>query len=125
MDRTMEMNEKVEAIAEKYGINIQSVKLAEECAEYAAAMLKIVYYQLLNDDRRILGLDKEVIEKKLNEARERGTEEMADVLLLSRQIEHIINKYPEARETVDKLMSEKADRQIERIKEASKDESKN
>ena len=38
----MELNEKIEAIADKYGLNIQSVKLAEECAEYAAATLKIV-----------------------------------------------------------------------------------
>ena len=118
----MKLNEKIEAIADKYGLNIQSVKLAEECAEYAAATLKIVYYQLLNDNSLILGLDKKIVAEKLDEARGNGTEELADVLLLSRQLEYIINKYPEARETMDKLMSEKADRQLERIKESSKNE---
>lgn len=118
----MELNEKIEAIADKYGLNIQSVKLAEECAEYAAATLKIVYYQLLNDNSLILGLDRKIVAEKLDEARGKGTEELADVLLLSRQLEYIINKYQEARETMDKLMSEKADRQLERIKESSKNE---
>ena len=116
----MKLNEKIEAIADKYGLNIQSVKLAEECAEYAAATLKIVYYQLLNDNSLILGLDKKIVAEKLDEARGKGTEELADVLLLSRQLEYIINKYPEAKETMDKLMSEKADRQLERIKEGRK-----
>lgn len=116
----MELNEKIEAIADKYGLNIQSVKLAEECAEYAAVTLKIVYYQLLNDNSLILGLDKKIVAEKLDEARVKGTEELADVLLLSRQLEYIINKYPEANETMDKLMSEKADRQLERIKEGRK-----
>lgn len=120
MGGKMELNEKIEAIADKYGFNIQSVKLAEECAEYAAATLKIVYYQLLNDNSLILGLDWKIVAEKLDEARGKGTEELADVLLLSRQLEYIINKSPEARETMDKLMSEKADRQIERIKEGRK-----
>ena len=122
MTERMELNEKIEAIADKYGLNIQSVKLAEECAEYAAATLKIVYYQLLNDNSLILCLDRKIVAEKLDEARGKGTEELADVLLLSRQLEYIINKYPEARETMDKLMSEKADRQLERIKESSKNE---
>ena len=118
----MELNEKIEAIADKYGLNIQSVKLAEECAEYAAISLKILYYRLLLDHSDRLGLDPDIVSQKLDEARGKGTEELADVLLLSRQLEYIINKYPEARETIDKLMSEKADRQLERIKESSKNE---
>lgn len=116
----MNLQEKLEAIADKYGFNIQSVKLAEECAEYAAANLKIVYYQLLNDNSLILGLDRKIVAEKLDDVRVKGTEELADVLLLSRQLEYLINKYPEARETMDKIMSEKADRQIERIKEGTK-----
>ena len=116
----MNLQEKIQAIADHYGLDTQTTKLAEECAEYAAATLKIVYCQLLNDNSLILGLDKKIVAEKLDEARGKGTEELADVLLLSRQLEYIINKYPEAKETMDKLMSEKADRQLERIKEGRK-----
>ena len=118
----MELNEKIEAIADKYGLNIQSVKLAEECAEYAAISLKILYYRLLLDHSDRLGLDPDIVSQKLDEAREKGTGELTDVLLLSRQVEYFINQHKESKETIDKLMSEKADRQLERIKESSKNE---
>ena len=38
----MNLQEKIHAIAEEYGFDIQAVKLAEECAEYAAISLKIL-----------------------------------------------------------------------------------
>lgn len=118
----MKLNEKIEAIADKYGFDIQAVKLAEECAEYAAISLKILYYRLLLDHSDRLGLDPDIVSRKLDEAREKGTGELTDVLLLSRQVEYFINQHKESKETMDKLMAEKADRQLERIKESSKNE---
>ena len=116
----MELNEKIESIAAEYGFDIQAVKLAEECAEYAAISLKILYYRLLLDQSDMLGLDPDIISKKLDEAREKGTEELTDVLILARQVENFITKQPEARKMIDKLMNEKVDRQLKRIKEGQK-----
>lgn len=43
------MNDKLKQIADYYGIEIQSVKLAEECAEYSAAGIKALYYMTLSE----------------------------------------------------------------------------
>ncbi len=62
------MNDKLKQIADYYGIEIQSVKLA-------------------------------------------------DVLLMARQMEYLIDQRPEFREKIDKLMEAKIERQLKRMEE--------
>lgn len=51
---------------------------------------------------------------------EKTDEEMADVLLVSRQMEYLLIESPEYDEKITRLMNEKADRQLLRIKEETK-----
>lgn len=43
------------------------------------------------------------------------TEETADVLLVSRQLEYLMISDPEFEKEITKIMNDKADRQLERI----------
>lgn len=101
----MNLQEKLQAIANHYGMDLQAIKLAEEGAELAAATLKNV------------GL---MIQQENGEGGESIAQKRADVLLVSRQMEYLLLESPEYDEKITRLMNEKADRQLSRIKEEAK-----
>lgn len=97
-------------------MDLQVIKLAEEGAELAAATLKNVGLMIQQEN----GEGGESIAQKRAEAMEKTDEEIADVLLVSRQIEYLLLEAPEYDEKITRLMNEKADRQLSRIKEETK-----
>lgn len=111
---TEELKEKLKAIADHYGLGVQMTKLAEECAEYAASSLKAaVYIDMINDGHPL-----EYCYLKLEQAQDSSLKEMADVLVLTKQIEYLLEKEaPELKETIECLMTEKANRQLARIEQ--------
>lgn len=111
------MNDKLKQIADYYGIEIQSVKLAEECAEYSAAGIKALYYMTLSEVNCSEVFDNDTIYAEHLKARDKSTEELADVLLMARQMEYLIDQRPEFREKIDKLMEAKIERQLKRMEE--------
>lgn len=112
----MNLQEKLQAIAKHYGMDLQAIKLAEEGAELAAAMLKNVGLMIQQEN----GEGGESIAQKRADAMEKTDEEIADVLLVSRQMEYLLLGSPEYDEKITRLMNEKADRQLSRIKEETK-----
>lgn len=111
----MNLQEKLQAIANHYGMDLQAIKLAEEGAELAAATLKNVGLMIQQEN----GEGGESIAQKRAEAMEKTDEEIADVLLVSRQMEYLLLESPYD-EKITRLMNEKADRQLSRIKEEAK-----
>ena len=109
----MNLQEKLQAIANHYGMDLQAIKLAEEGAELAAATLKNVGLMIQQEN----GEGGESIAQKRAEAMEKTDEEIADVLLVSRQMEYLLLESPKYDEKITRLMNEKADRQLSRIKE--------
>lgn len=112
----MNLQEKLQAIANHYGMDLQAIKLAEEGAELAAATLKNVGLMIQQEN----GEGGESIAQKRAEAMEKTDEEIADVLLVSRQMEYLLLEAPEYDEKITRLMNEKADRQLSRIKVETK-----
>lgn len=112
----MNLNEKIKKIADHYGAYTQSLKLAEECSEFSAAFLKLVYFV-----ERMEGPPKDLnpdgLIKRQEEARKRTREELADVLLVARQIEYLLAKDESWKLEVEALIEAKADRQLRRIEE--------
>lgn len=111
------MNDKLKQIADYYGIEIQSVKLAEECAEYSAAGIKALYYMTLSEVNCSAVFDSDAIYAEHLKACDKSTEELADVLLMARQMEYLIDQRPEFREKINKLMEAKIERQLKRMEE--------
>ena len=110
------MNDKLKQIADFYGLEIQVAKLAEECAEFSAAVFKHDYYEeLRHESSARFNLD--LIAKKSIEAHEKMIEELADVLLMARQVEYLLEGEPELRAKIDKLMEAKIERQLKRMEE--------
>lgn len=108
----MNLQEKLQAIANHYGMDLQAIKLAEEGAELAAATLKNVGLMIQQEN----GEGGESIAQKRAEAMEKTDEEIA----VSRQMEYLLLESPEYDEKITRLMNEKADRQLSRIKEEAK-----
>ena len=117
----MTLDEKLRLIADHYGFEIQAVKLTEECSELSAACLKAQVYQSLAGTHFHARAH---FNKLLDEAADALVKELADVLVLARQIEYLKDKEPGFKEEVDKLMEEKADRQLKRIEEEKSYETK-
>lgn len=105
----MNLQEKLQAIANHYGMDLQAIKLAEEGAELAANIGLMIQQEN--------GEGGESIAQKRAEAMEKTDEEIADVLLVSRQMEYLLLESPKYDEKITRLMNEKADRQLSRIKE--------
>lgn len=83
-------------IASHYGYTAQSDIIIEECAELTQAILKL---RRAWSDSRL----------------ENVKEELADVLIMSRQLRVMLGA-----EDIDRIIGEKLDRQIERIAEEDK-----
>lgn len=113
----MNLQEKIQAIADHYGIGIQLLKLAEECAEYSAAVQKWQVYANLAYTRELK--EAEHFRRLEDTAKAGCCKELADVLVLARQIEYLMQTDPEFKDEIELLMNEKADRQLARIKDES------
>lgn len=111
------MNDREKQIADFYGLEVQAIKLAEECAEFAASSSKVFYYYNLLDDRSSTPVSRAGVREQFEIAREQNAEELADVLLMARQMEYLIDQRPEFREKIDKLMGAKIERQLKRMEE--------
>ena len=94
----MDLQKKIEYIATQNGLDTALEKLHEECSEFTTAW---IHFQSRGDD---------------------WVEELADVMILVKQIEFLLNK-PEnesnryLRKCVQEEMERKADRQMKRIQE--------
>lgn len=107
----MNLQEKIEAIADHYGLDVQITKLAEEGAELASAVLKRLGAKEKNEKVK----DGRYSYEEGREAHKKVREELADVLLVARQVEYLMLMNPYFEELITELMNEKADRQITRI----------
>lgn len=110
-------------VARHYGLNTQLIKLAEECAEYSAACLKWHVYEGLANNQA--NPSRKHFSELCDKAGEECVEELADVLVLARQIEFLLNigASPQLREDVEKEMREKVQRQLDRIAEEKRNAS--
>ena len=111
------MKDREKQIADHYGLEVQAVKLVEECAEFSASSSKVFYYISLLDDRSNTPISRAIVREQFEIAREQNAEELADVLLMARQMEYLIDQRPEFREKINKLMEAKIERQLKRMEE--------
>ena len=91
------MEDKIIQIADHYGFTSQANMLTEEAAEFTVALNKLRrgntdYYDQIK-------------------------EEVADVLVIAYQLRHLLGA-----ETIDKIIEEKVERQLGRIREEKNDE---
>lgn len=112
----MNLQEKIIAIANYHGLENQLTKLSEEGAELAAATLKGLGL-LLKESKCSNPKKLERIRRKKKLAEEKAKEEVADVLLVARQIEYLMLSAPKFEKKITELMQQKAEREISRIKE--------
>lgn len=103
------MNDREKQIADFYGLEVQAIKLAEECAEFAASSSKVFYYYNLLDDRSSTPVSRAGVREQFEIAREQNAEELADVLLMARQVEYLLEGEPE--------LKAKIERQLKRMEE--------
>ena len=87
---------RIEQIAAHYGFTSQADILTEECAEYMVALSKL--------------------RRGRAEAYENIKEEVADVLIMARQLRYLLGY-----EDIDKIVNSKLDRQMRRIADESAD----
>ena len=111
------MKDREKQIADHYGLEVQAVKLAEECAEFSASSSKVFYYISLLDDRSHTPISRAIVREQFEVAREQNAEELADVLLVARQVEYLLEGEPVLRAKIDKLMEAKIERQLKRMEE--------
>lgn len=104
----MNLDEKIKAIADHYGIESQLLKLDEECSELAAVHCKESYELAYGGNPKVL--------KRLSKRR---VSETADVLILASQILYLVS-LPDNRglaKSIGKAMKKKIKRQLRRIEE--------
>jgi NTP pyrophosphatase (non-canonical NTP hydrolase) len=87
---------RIEQIATHYGFTSQADMLTEECAEYMVALNKL--------------------RRGKTEAYDNIKEEVADVLIVARQLRYLLGY-----EDIDRIINEKLDRQIRRIADENAD----
>ena len=114
----MNMQEKIQALADFYGLKLQICKLGEEGAELGAVIAK-KFVQLQTG--QLIYKDELVTMRLLDQVDGAICEELADVLLVAREIEYLMYAHhPEYAEYIENIMRQKADRQLERIKLGTK-----
>lgn len=109
------MKDREKQIADFYGLEVQAIKLVEECAEFAASSSKVFYYISLLDGTSHAPISRADVHEQFEFAREENAKELADVLLMARQMEYLIDQRPEFREKINKLMEAKIERQLKRM----------
>ena len=111
-----ELETKLKTIADHYGLEIQSIKLAEEAAEFSASLIKVVGFDRLSFDEFIKdGKNEGYFDRFSDKAREKMVEELVDVIVVAEQVKYLLEKEPEFK-TIERLMTEKVNRQLKRIK---------
>lgn len=108
------LKKKLRTIADHYGLFVQLTKLAEECAEYAAAHTKVMGYLELVKEKpnkanyfRHLAIRTELERMK----------ELADVVVLVEQIKYLCGETSSGlRMELEEHMTKKVNRQLKRIK---------
>ena len=114
------MQNKIATIAEHYGLENQLTKMAEECAEYSASVLKCRFYtDLIQTSRAKM----KHFGPKADIAGEEMFKELADVMVLCRQIEYFMDTHPPFKARIEELMEEKCNRQLRRIEEEKRNAS--
>lgn len=86
----------IKTIAEHYGLSNQMMQTAEECAELTQAIMK-------------------VFRNGLGEERDHLIEELADVQIMTYQLEYLLGD-----SSLDKVREEKITRQLRRIEDEKK-----
>ena len=114
----MNLQEKIALIADYYGLNIQIYKLGEEGAELGAVIAK--KYVLIQSGELAQKYDYPAAQREFGHVDFSISEELADVLLVARQIEYLMLRDEKLAEYIERIMNAKAARQIERIKEGRK-----
>lgn len=114
----MNMQGKIQVIADYYGLNVQICKLGEEGAELGAVIAK--KYVLIQSGELAQKFENYNQPRFLGHVDFAICEELADVLLVARQIEYLMLGDSYFAEHIERIMQEKADRQIKRIKDKSK-----
>lgn len=84
------MDERIKKIADYYGFTSQANMLCEESAEYMVALNKL--------------------RRGKTEAYTNVKEEVADIIVVAKQLRYLLGA-----DEIDKIISEKLDRQIQRI----------
>ena len=109
----MKLNEKIEAIADKYGLNIQLLKLAEECSEYSSAVHK--YRVIIYCGNENVGNARKYFRKLEKTAAEGCRNKLADVLVIARQIEYLMKDDKAFNDEMIRLMNVTADKKLKQI----------
>lgn len=91
------MDERIKKIADYYGFTSQANMLCEESAEYMVALNKL--------------------RRGKTEAYANVKEEVADIIVMAMQLRYLLGA-----DEIDSIISEKLDRQIQRIKDESEPE---
>lgn len=91
------MDERIKRIADYYGFTSQANMLCEESAEYMVALNKL--------------------RRGKTEAYANVKEEVADIIVVAKQLRYLLGV-----DEIDRIISEKLDRQIQRIKDESEPE---
>lgn len=113
-----ELKRGIRTIADHYGLNIQTIKLAEECSEYASSYFKFIGYSHCES-----GLPaKDYFNEKKKLACTVNMRELADVMIMTKQIEYLMNQPKNywLKDMIETYMSEKVERQLKRIEEEKK-----
>ena len=120
-EKNKNLDDKIKRIADYYGIQVQRLKLSEECAEYCAALSKYSFFDALF--HRKIKTAKEFQEKSdlICLALDNYERELADVLVLARQFEYYMSKNEILKKRIEEIMLEKVDRQLKRIGEEQND----
>lgn len=113
----MNMQEKIQALADFYGLKLQICKLGEEGAELGAVIAK-KFVQLQTG--QLIYKDELVTMRLLDQVDGTICEELADVLLVARQIEYLLLSDEKLAEYIERIMNAKAERQLQRIKDKFK-----
>lgn len=113
----MKIEEKIKAIADHYGPEVQLMKLIEECAELTAAASKWQVYEAMMDKDH----PEEYCRPKQESAEHEIRKELADVLVVARQMLYFMEQRdPALKDSFDEIryhMKAKCDRQLKRIEE--------
>lgn len=91
------MDERIKKIADHYGFTSQANMLCEESAEYMVALNKL--------------------RRGKTEAYANVKEEVADIIVVAKQLRYLLGA-----DEIDRIISDKLDRQIQRIKDESEPE---
>ena len=114
----MNMQEKIQSLADFYGLKLQICKLGEEGAELAAVIAK--KFVLIQSGELTQKYDYQGALREFGHVDFSISEELADVLLVARQIEYLMLRDEKLAEYIERIMNAKAERQLQRIKDKFK-----